>query len=47
MKIVKQINTKKGMKVNELVKEMSLSNVFGAGRLAKSVDIVENMIKDD
>ena len=25
---------------------MSLSNVFGAGRLAKSVDIVENMIKD-
>jgi len=46
MKIVKQINTKKGMKVNELVKEMSLSNVFGAGRLAKSVDIVENMIKD-
>ncbi len=46
MKIVKQVNTKKGMKVNELIEELSLSNVFGAGRLAKSVDIAENMIKD-
>ncbi len=46
MKIVKQINTKKKMKVNELVKEMSLSNVFGAGRLAKTADIAEKMVKD-
>ncbi len=46
MKIVKQIKTKDRMKVNELVKEMASSNVFGAGRLAKSVDIAERMIKD-
>ena len=46
MKIVKQINTRKNMGVSELVKEMSLSNVFGAGRLARAVDIAEKMIKD-
>lgn len=46
MKPVKQIDIKKGMKVNDLVKEMSLSGVFGAGKLSKCVDIYESMIKD-
>ncbi|MBI2133682.1 deoxyhypusine synthase family protein [Candidatus Woesearchaeota archaeon] len=43
---VSQINTEKGMTVNELVKEMSGSGVMGAGSLARSVDILESMIKD-
>lgn len=46
MKPVKHIETKQGMKVNELVKEMQLSGVFGAGRLAETADIAESMIKD-
>jgi deoxyhypusine synthase len=46
MKPVKQIVTKKGMKVNELAKAMSTSGVFGAGRLAKAADIMEAMMKD-
>jgi len=34
------------MKVNDLVNGMSKSGVFGAGRLAKSVDIIDKMSKD-
>lgn len=46
MKAVKQINITKKMSVNSLVKEMSSSGVMGAGRLAKAVDIIEEMEKD-
>ncbi len=46
MKKVKQINIKKEMIVNDLVKEMSLSGVMGAGSLAKSIGILEKMILD-
>ncbi len=46
MKPVKQIDLKDNMKVNELIKEMSLSGVFGAGKLAKAVNIFELMIND-
>ncbi|MBW3011571.1 deoxyhypusine synthase [Candidatus Woesearchaeota archaeon] len=46
MKKVTQIQTKKGMSVNELVKQMSESGVMGAGRVARAVEISEKMIKD-
>ncbi|MEW6063113.1 MAG: deoxyhypusine synthase [Nanoarchaeota archaeon] len=46
MEPVNQINIKNGMKVNELVKEMSRSGVFGAGRIAKAANIFEEMLKD-
>ena len=45
-KKVKQIDIKKGMLVNQLVKEMELSGVMGAGRIAKAANIFEAMIKD-
>ncbi len=41
-----QATTRKGMTVNELVMQMSGSGVMGAGSLAASVDILEEMIKD-
>jgi deoxyhypusine synthase len=43
---VKQIDLKKGMLVNDLVKEMSQSGVMGAGKIAHAVDIAETVIKD-
>ena len=43
---IKHIVTRKGMTVNELVKEMSGSGVMGAGNLARTVDISEQMIRD-
>src|SRR3989338_3528048 len=46
MKEIKHVEIKKGMKVNDLVNEFNKSGVFVAGNLGKSVDIVENMIKD-
>ena len=46
MKEVKQIKIKKGMRVDELVKEMNNAGVMGGGRLGKAVDIVEAMVKD-
>src|SRR3989344_137772 len=46
MEPVKQIDLKENMKVSELIKEMSLSGVFGAGKLAKCADIFELMLKD-
>jgi len=47
LKPVKQIDIKENMKVNELINEMSLSGVFGAGRLAKAASIFKQMIKDE
>jgi len=46
MKKVKQIDIKKDMKVKDLVKEMQLSGVMGAGRIGKAVEIAEKMDKD-
>ncbi len=46
MKEVKQIKIKKGMRVDELVKEMNNAGVMGSGRLGKAVDIAEAMVKD-
>jgi len=46
MKPVKQIDIKQGIKVKDLVKEMSQSGVMGAGRIAKAAVILENMKKD-
>jgi len=46
MKAIKHVNVEKGMKINDLIKEFSNSNVMQAGKLAKAVDILEKMIKD-
>ncbi len=46
MRPVKQVNIKHGMSVKELVSEMSGSGVFGAGRVAKAVEILKGMKKD-
>lgn len=43
---IMHVITRRGMTVNELVKEMSGSGVMGAGSLARAVDITEAMIKD-
>jgi len=46
MKPIKQIKIVKNMKVKDLVKEMSNSGVFGAGRIAKASAIMKKMIDD-
>jgi len=46
MKPVKHIQIKDKMTVNELVKQMELTGVLGAGRFGKAVAICEAMIKD-
>jgi len=46
MKKVKQIDIKEGMNVKELVKEMELSGVMGAGRIGKAALIAEKMKND-
>jgi len=46
LKRISHVATRKGMTVNELVKEMAASGVMGAGNLARAVDIAEAMIKD-
>ncbi|MBW2964382.1 deoxyhypusine synthase family protein [Candidatus Woesearchaeota archaeon] len=46
MKQVKPIETRKGMLVDELVREMSGSGVMGAGKIAHATDIAEKAIKD-
>lgn len=46
MRPVKQIDVKPGMKVKELVEEMSKSGVFGAGRIAKAAEILGEMKQD-
>jgi deoxyhypusine synthase len=43
---VAQIDVRKGMLVDDLVKEMSRSGVMGGGKLAHAVDIAETVIKD-
>ena len=43
---VAQVDIRKGMLVDDLVKEMSRSGVMGAGKLAHAVDIAEIAIKD-
>lgn len=46
MKPVSHIKIKKTLTVNQLVKQMDLTGVLGAGRLGKAVEICEAMIKD-
>ncbi|MBI2575392.1 deoxyhypusine synthase family protein, partial [Candidatus Woesearchaeota archaeon] len=46
LKRISHVATRKGMTVNELVREMAASGVMGAGNLARAVDITEKMIKD-
>ncbi|MDP2908519.1 MAG: deoxyhypusine synthase [Nanoarchaeota archaeon] len=46
MRPVKQMDIKPGMKVKELVEEMSKSGVFGAGRIAKAAEILKEMKQD-
>ena len=46
MKPVKQIKITKNMKVNDLIKEMNNTGVFGSGRLAKAAIITKKMIND-
>jgi len=45
-KPVKDIQIKKGMTSNELVKELFESGGFTAKKLAQGVDIIENMVKE-
>ncbi|MFH1211088.1 MAG: deoxyhypusine synthase [archaeon] len=46
MKPVKQMDVKPGMKVSDLVKEMSASGVFGAGRIGRASLIMRKMFDD-
>lgn len=46
MKIVEQINIRKGMKVSELVNSMNKSGVMGAGRIGKATEIFKKMVND-
>ena len=46
MKPVNHIKINKTMTVNDLINQMDSAGVLGAGRLAKSVNICEAMIKD-
>src|SRR3989344_127518 len=46
MEKVKQMDIVKGMKVGDLVREMSNAGVFGAGRIAKATRIFEEMVRD-
>jgi deoxyhypusine synthase len=46
MRSVKQMDVKPGMKVSDLVKEMSASGVFGAGRIGRAYDIMKKMFND-
>jgi hypothetical protein len=43
---VQDIKVEKGMTVDELIKQMSMAGGFTAQKLADSVDIIENMMKD-
>jgi len=45
-KAVKDIQLKKGMNANELIKELYEAGGFSAKKVAQGVDIIENMIKD-
>jgi deoxyhypusine synthase len=46
MKAIKDIELKKGMNANQLVKELYESGGFTAKKLAMGVDIIENMVKE-
>ena len=46
MKPVKHIQIKKILTVNELIKQMDLTGVLGAGRFGKAVNVCEAMIKE-
>jgi deoxyhypusine synthase len=46
LKKVKQVETRKGMLVDELVREMASSGVMGAGKIAHAADIAEKVIRD-
>ncbi len=46
MKKVKQVKVNQCMSVNDLIRELSLSGVFGGGKLANAVDVAEAMIND-
>ena len=46
MKPVKHVSIQKGMKVSDLVNEMSESGVMGAGRVAKASKIMQDMFLD-
>ncbi len=46
MKPVKQVDVKKNYNVNQLLTEMGLAGVMGAGRIAKAADIFEKMVKE-
>lgn len=46
LKAVRHIQVRKGMSVNELVKEMDNAGVVGSGKLAACVNVLERMIKD-
>ena len=46
MKPVKQMDVKPGMNVSDLVKEMSASGVFGAGRIGRASNIMRKMFDD-
>jgi len=45
-KAVKDIQLKKGMNANEMIKELYESGGFSAKKVAQGVDIIENMIKE-
>ncbi|WP_309493453.1 deoxyhypusine synthase family protein [Candidatus Hecatella orcuttiae] len=45
--VVEPVKLRCGMTVNQLILEMGRSGSFGAGRLAKAVDIYEQMLRDD
>ncbi len=47
MEPVEHVSTRAGMTVDELAREMGKSGVFGAGRLAKAIDLIEKMIRDE
>lgn len=46
MKPVKQMGVKQGMKVSDLVREMSASGVFGAGRVGRASQVMKKMFDD-
>ncbi len=46
MKDVKQIQLKRGMTVAQLIKEMEMSGVLGAGRLGKGAKLVAEMFRN-
>ncbi len=45
-KAVKDIQLKKGMNANELIKELYEAGGFSAKKVAQGVDIIENMVKE-